>query len=82
MDFSLVNVGGAAVDDGFFLGGQHPVPHELLTQGQQELGLQHHRILAVPVPLLHVHGVDVIGGSGGNIDHLAAQPFNEGPVVD
>ena len=33
-------------------------------------------------PLLHVHGVDVVGGGSGDIHHFAAQPFDEGPVVD
>ena len=81
LDVAVVDIGGAAVDDGFLFGGQHPVPHELLTQGEKELGLQHNRVLAVPVALLHVHGVDVVGGGGGDVHHLAAQPFDEGPVL-
>ena len=81
LDVAVVDIGGAAVDDGFLFGGQQPVPHELLTQGQQELGLQHDRIFSVPVALLHVHGVDVVGGGSGDIHHFAAQPFDEGPVL-
>ena len=81
LDVAVVDAGGAAVDDGFLLGGQQPVPHELLTQGQQELGLQHHRVLAVTVALLHVHSVDVVGRGGGDIHHFAAQPFDQGPVL-
>ena len=60
-DVLPVALGGAAVDDGLLLGGEFPGTHELLTQGQQELGLQHHRVLPVAVALLHVHGVDVVG---------------------
>lgn len=60
-DVVPVDLGGAAVDDGFLLGGQAPLAHELLTQGQEELGFQYHRVLSVPVALLHVHGVDVVG---------------------
>ncbi len=81
LDVAVIDAGGAAVNDGFLLGGEEPVPHELLTQGEKELRLQHHRVLAVPVALLHVHGVDVVGGGGGDVHHLAAQPFDEGPVL-
>ena len=81
LDVAVVDIGGAAVDDGFLFGGQHPVPHELLTQGQQKLRLQHHRVLPIAIPLLHVHGVDVVGGGGGDVHHFAAQPFDEGPVL-
>ena len=70
LDVAVVDAGGAAVNDGFLFGGQQPVPHELLTQGQQELGLQHHRVLSVPIALLHIHGVDMVGGGGRNADHL------------
>ena len=70
----------AAVDDGLLLGGEFPGSHELLTQGQQKLGLQHHRVLPVTVALLHVHGIDMVGRGGGHLDDLAAQPFDERPV--
>ena len=71
-DVLPIALGGAAVDDGLLLGGEFPGSHELLTQGQQKLGLQHHRVLPVAVALLHVHGVDVVGRGGGHLDDLAA----------
>ena len=77
----MVALGRAAVDDGLLLGGELAAAHELLTQREKELGLEHHRVLPVAVTLLHVHGVDVVGRGGGDIDHLAAQPFNDGPVL-
>ena len=80
-DVLPIALGGAAVDDGLLLGGEFPGSHELLTQGQQKLGLQHHRVLPVAVALLHIHGVDVVGRGGGHLDHLAAQPLDEWPVL-
>lgn len=48
-DVVPIDLGGASVNDGLFLGGQLPGADELLTKRQQELGFQHHRILAITV---------------------------------
>ena len=77
----MVALGRAAVDDGFLLGGELTAAHELLTQREKELGLKHHRVLPVAVVLLHIHGVDVVGRGGGDVDHLTAQPLDNGPVL-
>ena len=60
-DIVPVHLRGAAVDDGFFLGRQLACPDELFTEGEQELGFQHHGVLSVPIALLHIHGVDMVG---------------------
>ena len=60
-DVVPIDLGGAAVNDGLFLGRQLPGADELLTEGKQELGFQHHGVLSVPIALLHIHGVDMVG---------------------
>lgn len=80
-DIVPVHLCGAAVDNGFFLGRQLARPDKLFTEGEQELGFQHHGVLSVPIALFHIHGVDMVGGGGGNVDDLAAQSFDEGPVL-
>ena len=60
-DIVPVHLGGAAVNDGFLLGRQLARPDELFTEGEQELGFQHHGVLSVPIALLHIHGVDMVG---------------------
>ena len=76
-DVVVIDPSGAAIDDGFFLGGELAGADQLLTEGQQELGLQHHGVLPVAVTLFHVHGVDVVPRGCGDIDHLAAQALNQ-----
>ena len=51
-DIVPIDLRGASVNDGLFLGGQLPGADELLTKRQQELGFQHHRILAITVASL------------------------------
>ena len=80
-DIVPVHLRGAAVDDGFFLGRQLACPNELFTEGEQELGFQHHGVLSVPIALLHIHGVDMVGRCGGDVDDLTAQSFDEGAVL-
>ena len=80
-DIVPVHLRGAAVDDGFFLGRQLACPNELFTEGEQELGFQHHGVLSVPIALLHIHGVDMVGRGGGDVDDLTAKTFDEGPVL-
>ena len=69
-----------AVNDGFLLSRQPARANQLLTQGEQELRLEHNGVLSVAVALLHVHGVDVVGRCGGDADDLAAQPLDEWAV--
>ena len=80
-DIVPVDLGGAAVDDGFLPGRQLSRSDELLAEGQQKLGFQHHGIFPVPVALLHVHGVDMIVGSGGDADDLSAQSLDQWAVL-
>ena len=80
-DIVPVHLRGAAVDDGFFLGRQLACPDELFTEGEQKFGFQHHGVLSVPIALLHIHGVDMVGRCGGDVDDLAAQSFDEGAVL-
>ena len=60
-DVVPIDLGGAAVNNGFFLGRQLPGADELLTKRQQKLRFQHHGVLPVTVALLHIHGVDMVG---------------------
>ena len=80
-DIVPVHLGGAAVNDGLFLGRQLARPDELLTEGKQKFRFQHHRILAIAIALLHIHGVDMVGRGGGDVDDLTAKTFDEGPVL-
>ena len=80
-DIVPVHLRGAAVDDGFFLGRQLACPDELFTEGEQKFGFQHHGVLSIPIALLHIHGVDMVGRCGGDVDDLAAQSFDEGAVL-
>ena len=80
-DIVPVHLRGTAVDDGFFLGRQLACPNELFTEGEQELGFQHHGVLSVPITLLHIHGVDMVWRCGGDVDDLTAQPFYQRAVL-
>ena len=71
----------AAVNQGFFLGGELPGAHELLTKRQKKLGFQHYGVLAIPVSGFHVHCIDVVGAGSGDMDHLAAQAMDKGMVL-
>ena len=80
-DIVPVHLRGTAVDDGFFLSRQLACPDELLTEGEQKFRFQHHGVLSIPIALLHIHGVDMVGRCGGDVDDLTAQPFDEGAVL-
>ncbi len=80
-DVVPIDLSGAAVNDRFLPGRQLSCPDELLTEGQQKLGFQHHGIFPVPIALLHIHGVDVVGRGGGDVDDLAAQPLHQRAVL-
>lgn len=54
-----VHIVGAAVQDGFLLGGHAARPHQLLKQGEDELRFFDQRVPLVPVGFVHVQGVDV-----------------------
>ena len=72
-DIAAVDVGGAAVDDGFLLRAHLLRTHELLTQAHNELAFQHQRVPPVAVLLRDVQGIDIAAVGGGNGNDLAAQ---------
>ena len=72
-DVLAVDVGGAAVDDGFLLCANLARAHELFTQRHDELAFQHQWIAPVAVLLGDVQRVDIAAVGGGNGDDLAAQ---------
>ena len=72
-----VHIVGAAVQDGFFLGGNTDRAHQLFEQGEDELGFLNQRVALIPVCFVHVQGIDVGIGRGRHPDHLAAQRFRQ-----
>ena len=72
-----VHAGGAAVDNGFLLCTKIASADELLTQGHNKLRLQNNRIRPVAVFLRHIHSVDMILRSSGDMDNLAAERLHK-----
>ena len=72
-----VYAGGTAVDNGFLLCAEVAAADELLAQGHNKLRFQNDRICTVAVFLRHIHSVDVILGSSGNMDYLAAERLHK-----
>ena len=72
-----VHAGGAAVDNGFLLCAEVAAADELLAQGHNKLRLQNNRIRPVAVFLRHIHSVDMILRSSGDMDNLAAERLHK-----
>ena len=70
-----VHIVGAAVQDGFLLGGNTAGAHQLFEQGEDKLGFLYQRVALIPIGFVHVQGIDVGIGRGRHPDHLAAQRF-------
>ena len=80
-DIAAIDVGGAAVDDGFFLRPHLLRAHELLTQAHNELAFQHQRVPPVAVLCGDVQGIDIAAVGGGNGDDLAAQGADQRAIL-
>lgn len=72
-----VHAGGAAVDNGFLLCAEVTAADELLAQGHNKLRLQNNRIRPVAVFLRHIHSVDMILRSSGDMDNLSAERLHK-----
>ena len=70
-----VHIVGAAVQDGFLLGGNTSGAHQLFEQGEDELGFLNQRVALIPIGFVHVQRIDVGIGRGRHPDHLSAQRF-------
>ena len=83
LEVLLIDVSGAAVDDGLFLGSNLTAAHKLLTQGHDELAFQHQRILAVAIFRRQIQGIDVAAliAGGRDSNDFAAQRPNQGAVL-
>lgn len=74
----LVNLVDAAVNDRFLNGLQALLAaDDQLAQGENEVGLQRHRIVLLAVAVVDVHGIDILGAVGRDFDNLTAQPHNQ-----
>ena len=72
-----VHIVGAAVQDGFLLGGNTAGAHQLFEQGEDKLGFLYQRVALIPIGFVHVQRIDVGIGRGRHPDHLAAQRFRQ-----
>ena len=54
--------------------------HHQLAQGQQKIRFHGKRAFVIVQVKLDVHGVNVAGRAGGDLDHLPAQPPHQGRV--
>ena len=52
--------------------------HDQLLEGEDEVAFQCQRVIILGVVEGQVHGIDVLVGGGGNVDHLTAQPPHQG----
>ena len=66
-----------------FLDGLQPrlAPHDQLHEGQDEIAFQRQGVVVLGVVEVQVHGVDVLIGRGGNVNHLTAQPPHQGRIL-
>ena len=72
-----VHIVGAAVQDGFLLGGNTSGAHQLFEQGEDKLGFLNQRVALVPIGFVHVQCIDVGIGRGRHPDHLTTQRFRQ-----
>ena len=54
--------------------------HNQLHEGEDEVAFQRQGVIILRVVEGNVHGVDVLVGGGGNVDHLPAQPPDQGRI--
>ena len=54
--------------------------HNQLHEGEDEVAFQRQGVIILRVVEGYVHGVDVLVGGGGNVDHLPAQPPDQGRI--
>ena len=52
--------------------------HDQLHEGEDEVAFQCQGVIVLRIVEGNVHGVDVLVGGGGNVDHLPAQPLDQG----
>ncbi len=55
--------------------------HNQLHEGEDEVAFQRQGVIILRVVEGYVHGVDVLVGGGGNVDHLPAQPPDQGRIL-
>ena len=72
-----VHIVGTAVQDGFLLGGNTSGAHQLLKQGEDELGFLNQRVALIPIGFVHIQRIDVGIGRGRHPDHLTTQRFRQ-----
>ena len=56
--------------------------HHDIAEGEQEVHLEGQGVVVVRVVEVDVHGVDILGASGGDFYHLPAQALDQWGVVD
>ena len=78
IEILLIHQPHTTVDDGF-LHRLQPLlaAHDQLAQRQDEVGLEGQRAFIVRIVQVQVHGVNVVGGSGRNLDNLPMQTFHQ-----
>ena len=82
IEIGLIDQPHTAVNDGFLNRLQALLAaHDQLTQGQDEVGLEGQRTFIVRIVQVQVHRVDVVGGSGRNLNDLPMQAFHQGRVL-
>ena len=55
--------------------------HDQLHEGEDEVAFQRQGVIILGVVEGNVHRVDVLVGGGGNVDHLPAQPLDQGRIL-
>ena len=82
IEIGLIDQPHTAVNDGFLDRLQALfAAHDQLAQGQNEVGLERQRAFIVRVVQVQVHRIDIVGGSGRNLDDLPMQAFHQGCVL-
>ena len=73
MQEGTVDVGGAAVNDGFVAAMHHPHPHLLLQDAGNHLRFHGNGVFPIAITIRDVQGIDVVGTVGRDFNDLAAQ---------
>ena len=72
----------AAVDDRFFHGLKSLfAAHNQFAQGQNEIGFQGNGIVLLGVIAVDVHGVDILGAGGTDVNNLPMQTLHQRSVI-
>ena len=72
-----VNRSGTTVDNGFLLCTEVRPADKLFAKRHNKLGFENNRVRPIAVFLCHIHSVDMVLRSGGDVDYFTAERLDK-----